>query len=236
MADYQPKDTSLELYVQIYPGNPEAISRMKQCIAHNSRLRFVQRIHVFNEGIKDIDINPKVSYEEIERRLSFAELVNAIFNTIKPLSSHIAIANSDIFLSDDIYKVLNKIRHRNTVIALTRREIDGHFLFNPKLSQDVWILKNHSPNEELQRKIQCYPGVAGCEHIFAMGLFCEGYEIWNPCLDCSVTHNDPKPKTKWSIRHHGAYLYIPPCQINDIENTKTPYEIHISRNQMSNNS
>ena len=123
-------------------------------------------------------------------RLSFIQLLQASNRLSIPTNTHLA----DIFLSEDIPLALNKLTLNNSVTALTRKELNGKFLFKPMHSQDIWIFKNHAPPKHLSPTINTFQGLAGCEHIFAMGLYCASYKLWNPCQTTLVTHDGPAAK------------------------------------------
>jgi predicted SAM-dependent methyltransferase len=222
--------TGLHLIVQLYGehGSP-ARERILSCIRENSKLSFIQKITVICE-------NQKQSFEETnihtiisKRRATFADLLRVGASLGDSLVTHFAIANSDIFLSDDLARLMKRLSKPSSVAALTRTELNGQLFHQPSYSQDLWLFQVHSPIQEVLNSTNYHLGVAGCEHLFAMTLYTHGYDLWNPCLDCKIIHNDPVPKTQWSDRYYGSYLFLNPCLVEEAGSAEPSYEIHLCR-------
>jgi hypothetical protein len=115
----------------------------------------------------------------------------------------------------------------SSVIALTRRELDGEFPpFYQGLSQDTWIMKGHPVDPLLRDTANLALGIAGCENIFTAQLIANGYSVWNPCLDIRTTHNDPSPNYNYRDckRYYGFYAFPAPCHIRDVESSIPDYQ------------
>ena len=231
------KKHSLHLIIQLY-GNENDIhfKRMSECIYKNAELNFVKMITI----VCDLNTTPPPNGDKIrvlfsDKRSSYANLLSCALPSDKGQgTTHFALANSDIFLSGDIYKCMENITHASHVAAISRREINGRLVENPYCSQDLWLFKSHDPSPQLLESSWNLLGIAGCEHLFAMSLYCHGYSIWNPCLDCSILHNDPIPKTSWEKRYFGSYLFLPPCSIAEIAAKPPKYKFNFARTKIAN--
>ena len=220
----------LHLVVQLY-GQPQskAHERMLECIQKNSELEFVKRITVVCEGKRTEFRDKKIKAIASNRRASYADLLKAAQSYSSEEVTHFAVANTDIFLTEDILCVMRKITKTSSLAAISRTETNGQLIAEPKVSQDLWIFKAHQIIPRVLAQCEYLLGIAGCEHLFAMSLYSHGYDIWNPCLNCQVIHNDPNPKNQWADRYHGSYLFIPPCDTNDIGSTQPKYEVSLMR-------
>lgn len=220
------KQLSLHLIVQLY-GNKDDLhfKRMSECIRKNAEFDFVEMITVvcdLGSAVPPDGGKIRVLFSDI--RGSYASLLACArsYDVVQG-TTHYALSNTDIFLSNDIYKCMEQITHASHVAAISRTEMSGHLVEKPYCCQDLWLFKSHSPSPRVLESSWNLLGVAGCEHLFAMSLFCHGYNIWNPCLDCKIIHNDPSPKKIWddSERYFGSYMFLPPCSIAEIA-TKPP--------------
>ena len=221
----------LHLVVQLY-GEAGSMphERMIDCIYKNSEIDFVSKITVLCEGEK-LFANSKIRSLPAKGRSSYADLMNiAQESSTKKEITHFAISNTDIFLTQDIADVMEKIVDSSAVAAISRTEMNGRLVEPPKSSQDLWVFKSHAFSPKVLRSTWQQLGIAGCEHLFAMSLYSHGYDIWNPCLDCQLIHNDPSPKIQWADRYYGTYLFLPPCNISDVGSVSPEYESSVARN------
>jgi predicted SAM-dependent methyltransferase len=220
---------SLHLVVQLYgQSHADLFGRMIDCISGNAALGFIEKISVLSQGVYHQFENKKIDVIRSRGRATFAECLLIAQDGIGACT-HFAIANTDIFLSEDVFRVLAGISRSSSVAAVSRTELNGECHFDPKLSQDLWIFKAHKPSNSVLGECNYQLGVAGCEHRFAVALYSHGYDLWNPCEDCRIIHNDPLPKTDWADRYYGSYLYLPPCSIADIESEMPGYELSFAR-------
>lgn len=222
---------ALHLIVQLY-GREESAShkRMMECICRNAELEFIKKITVASEDSYALQDNGKIEILHFTKRCSYADLLEiAASNAGKQETTHFAISNTDIYLTDDILACMRKITLNSQVAAISRTETSGELFQPAKWSQDLWLFKSHIPNPKVAQLSWQLLGVAGCEHLFAMSLYSQGYDIWNPCLDCKIIHNDPKPKTEWHDRYYGSYLYLLPCTIGDVSSNPPQYEVVVAR-------
>lgn len=222
--------TSLHLFVQLYqPSNHEHLQRMLACIQRNACLPFVQAITVLSEGVVVQERHACIRVVPISEPMSFASVLKHASMSSCALSTHFAIANTDILLTEDLEWLLPKVDRDDTVAALSRHELDGRLYDHPLWSQDLWLFKKHSPSDDLLMSCDIRMGVAGCEHLFAMSLYCHGYNLWNPCLDCRIIHNDPSPRGEFPSRHYGNYLLLPECSIADVGVSTPAYQTLVRR-------
>lgn len=221
---------NLHLVVQIY-GKPDtpSHSRMVACIEQNSRLDCISKISVLSENPEIYTGSGKVEIVPLVRRATFADCLKMCRSGKDELFTHFAIANTDIFLSEDLDRLLSRLDSKSTVAAVSRREADGSLCSDPKFSQDVWIFKSHCLDNEVLACAEYELGVAGCENLFARSLYEYGYDLWNPCLDCCFIHNDPEPKTAWDRRYYGIYLLLNPCSIDAVGEAPPSYGTGLHR-------
>jgi hypothetical protein len=222
----------LHLVVQLYRARSEDLfRRMCECIVANLGFDFVSRVTIVSENVEININNPKVAIVRVDKRLAYKDLLEVAFSDSKGHFSHVAISNTDIFLTDALRPLFNKVTKKSTVVALSRQELDGRPHQNPKFSQDFWLFLPHKPDDALMDACVFRLGIAGCEHMFAMALYSHGYSIWNPSVDCIVRHNDPNPRHAFYERYQGAYLFLPPCKTEDVEERDPRYEISIGRRE-----
>lgn len=222
----------LHIIAQIYrPTQRDHLDRMIECIERNASLEFVRRITLLDEGSGVNWANDKIHVIPVNRRASYADMLSIASSTTHQFSSHYALLNSDIIISDDILKLLQRVTSTSTVAAITRRELDGELRLSPQASQDAWILKAHDLPSDLLDACYFRLGIAGCENLFAMSLYAHGYNLWNPCGDCTIVHNDPQPRMSFPEWVYGAYLWLPACKIEDVENSPPNYELQVIRKE-----
>jgi hypothetical protein len=220
----------IHLVVQMYRARSEDLfRRMCECIVSNAILDFVSKITVVAENINLRIDNKKIQIVPVDKRLEYKDLLEIGFGNISEACSHVAVSNTDIFLTDSMKPLLSKVNKKSTVVALSRQELDGKPHPNPKFSQDLWLFLPHKPDGALLEACRFRLGIAGCEHMFAMALYSHGYNIWNPSMDCIIRHNDPNPRIAFNERYQGAYLYLPPCKTEDVEEREPSYEISVAR-------
>ena len=225
------QETSLHLVVQLYkPESQDRYQRLCDSILQNAELAFIDRITVVSE-MEEAKLNhEKIKFKAFDHPASFGELMRiALCREAK--TTHAAIANTDILLTDDIDSLMDRLTKPSSVAAITRRELSGDHYPNPKCSQDLWLFKAHHPSEAVMQAANAQLGIAGCENLFAMSLYIHGYDIWNPCLSCSITHNDPEPNFSYSHRLLGSYLNLLPCKQEDIESSEPSYETVLCRQE-----
>lgn len=202
---------------------------MIDCIEHNAALPFVDAVTLLDQDSGVRWQSSKIRAIPTATRASYGDLLATDSSTRKNGATHLAITNSDIYLSHDVERLLQRINKQSTVTAITRREHNGQLYKQPKYSQDTWIFKTHPISNDVIKACDVELGIAGCEHLFAMALHCHGYSIWNPCLDCIIKHNDPTPHSQYNKRLYGAYLWLPPCRIDNVENVAPAYEVRLSK-------
>lgn len=216
----------LHLVTQIYRPQAEAeLHRMLTCIVRNAELSFVWKLTVLAENINVNFRDDKIHVERIKSRATYADLMTLQSPPVLQQSTHFAIVNSDIFLSHDVGRLLERISRPSSVVALSRHEYWGELHPNPMASQDLWVFRSHPFAETLIDCSRLRLGVGGCDHLFAMGLYSYGYNIWNSCLNCEIRHNDPRLKLVYADPYYGTCFYPMPCKIEDIEQTTPSYAI-----------
>lgn len=208
------------------PSNPTKEKQLNECLIHNKGLGIFDEVTLLMEdedGNSNIDACRKIN---LGRRCSFSDFLELV-SSPEYKDHHVVFANSDLFMSEDILPAVKQLSSPSSVIALTRRELDGEFPpFYQGLSQDTWIMKGHPVDSLLRDTANLALGVAGCENIFAAQLIANGYNVWNPCLDIRTTHNDPSPNYNYRDckRYYGFYAFPAPCHIRDVESSIPEYQ------------
>jgi hypothetical protein len=219
---------ALHLFVQLYRAKDDAsFQRMIDCILSNASQDFVEHVTVLCENISVRVDHSKITTKTVTKRHTYADMLKEASSYVK--ASHFALANSDIYLEDGFERLMDKMAKPHYVASITRHEINGVLHQDPKLSQDLWLFKRHSPSAALLNTCEYHLGIAGCEHMFAMSLYSHGYNIWNPCLDCKIVHADPSPRSVFPSRYFGPYLFLRPCLIEEIGACEPGYEVNFSR-------
>ncbi len=208
------------------PSNPTKMGQLNECLAHNKELGIFNEITLLMED-QDGDSNTDACRTiHLGRRSSFSDFLELV-SAPEYSDHHIVFANSDLFMSKDILIAARRLSSPSSVIALTRRELDGDFPpFYQGLSQDTWIMKGHPVDQLLLDTANLALGIAGCENIFTAQLVANGYNVWNPCLDIQTTHNDSNPNYDYRNckRYYGFYAFPAPCHIHDVESSIPDYQ------------
>ena len=208
------------LIIQLYKHeSTTAFNRLLDCVKANAELDYINTITIWSEWGNHSLNDPKIKIVEAARRATFTDLLRLSITHPSPSSSHIILANSDIILTPDVGLLLKEIQTPTHVAAITRRELNGEFLHLPEESQDCWVFKSHQPANRLFDACEFQLGIAGCENVFATSLITHGYDLYNPCLDCRIVHNDDNPSSSFEERYYGFYWYVAPCKTADIRNS-----------------
>lgn len=226
----------MRLYTQIYsrPQEKNVSLIVNETIVSNAKNPHISEIIAVCEAGVNPPAHPKIRSVSTCKRANFASMLQIAGDDSAYKSSPFCIANSDIELTDTAVETGHALASPNSVIALSRHEVNGDLCPNPQWSQDCWIFASHKPIEAIAERSKFDLGIAGCENMFAMALLTHGYNIWNPCLDVIIKHRDPKPQAAFIHRYYGAYLLLPPCQASDLEVNMPRYEIMIKKYSIAN--
>lgn len=220
----------LHLVVQFYHAREQAVlERMVNCISSNLRLSCISKMTIVCENINLAIDSDKVDIVSVDHRATYSSLLEIALKVDDESITHCAIANTDIYFPDDLQMLIQAIKDPSVAAAISRHEASGLLHPEPKWSQDAWFFMRHNPSQDFLRACNYNLGIAGCEHHFAMALHAHGYNVWNPCIDCKIVHADPNPRFAFDRRYYGAYLFLPPCKIEDISTKPPRYEMTISR-------
>jgi hypothetical protein len=210
--------------------NPKEANKerlLQECRDTNLGLSFIEKATFLTEGELDPMNDPRVEILQIGRRARYSDFLQ-VASKNSSSSDIILLSNSDIILTDDILRIAKRITMESTVIALTRRELDGSFpkLANLGWTQDAWMIKAQAISSELLDLTQISLGIAGCENIFAANLVANAFNIWNPSLDITTIHNDPDPSFNYNdcTRYYGFYIHPMPCKCEAVERDDPIYE------------
>jgi hypothetical protein len=210
-----------------HPCSPVKAKQLREALEFNLGLDIFDKVTLLLEDNADFSDFPSVSTKLLGRRALFSDFLELITEQADE-SSHIVFSNSDMMMSADILKAIDRVTMHNSVLALTRRELDGSLpsIDNPSWSQDTWVMKSHKISSMLIETVRHSLGIAGCENLFAAQLVANGYNLWNPSLDVLTIHNDPSPTLTYSRdRRYNGFFAIPHlCHLLDIESTIPGYE------------
>lgn len=214
----------LHYATQLYrPDDDTHYRRLLFGLERNLSLLALEHATIFLDNCMPPWKHPRVTWINLDRRATFGDFLS-VANSNQDTSDHLLFANSDIIFDEEIGKLAEAMRQPEWVSCLTRREIDGSYPqgIDPLQTQDAWLLmKQPIPTLLLEQLHSIRLGIPGCEHLFAAAMVSHGFDLWNPCEDCRILHNDPRPNTHEpdGQRYWGLYAYIPPCTIQDVGNS-----------------
>lgn len=204
------------LFYDYYNSNsPERQSEIDRCAMANFSIGF-KRIIAF--GNKNIDLanSSHILKAPLNSRLTFSNFLS--FVDSNQHSTGVAIlTNSDIMLDPRIIELTSDLE-KNILLALSRHEADLTLVEYPWCTQDTWILKFQSIHKSAIIACQFYLGTPGCELRFAEALYASGFTVYNPSLSIRNLHNQSISSVHYdNDRHYGAYIFTPPCFIEQVK-------------------
>lgn len=188
----------LHLIIQYYAERDADRKReLDYCLRKNladPRIAMVHDLQAESVPPDDIRTHPKYQASHSGQWLTFAR---AFQYANDHLSGHmVALANLDIFLSDEFS--VNRLNYMSSrvVLALARWEFDDSTgrmwldaAFEEKemsVSQDMWVFKSPIEVEACDFRL----GTIGCDHAIAHRLHASGYWPVNDCLRFRICHLD----------------------------------------------
>jgi hypothetical protein len=187
-----------------------------ECINHNLELGFDEVI-IHNHNV-EINFNASnIKNEHLTQRLTYKHYVNAV-NDPQNYGSLIILANTDIKLDEKMLTLHDTIP-LETLIALTRYEINGELADSPWCTQDVWAMLSQPLHKSIVNQCDIQLGLPGCELRFSEVIYSAGFSVYNPCLDIQNIHihSNPNPHLDEN-RMFGTYLFTPACKLIDLQN------------------
>ncbi|MCT0207771.1 hypothetical protein KQ305_08670 [Synechococcus sp. CS-1332] len=210
-----------------HPCEPAKASQLLDTLHFNLSLGILDSVTLLLEDDADLSVFPEAKTMKIGRRTTFADFLDCVSELAED-DGHAVYANNDIMMSIDIAEAAARLTMNISMIALTRRELDGALpsIENPSWSQDTWIIKTHRISRMLKETVRHSLGIAGCKNIFAAQLVANGCSLWNPSLDVSTIHNDPSRCLTYSRdRRYNEFFAIPLlCHLIDVESAISDYE------------
>jgi hypothetical protein len=127
------------------------------------------------------------------------------------------LTNTDIKLDPGIIGIAPRLTPRD-FWCLTRYEANGLIAPASHCTQDTWAVIGQEIHSGLMAQAAIPLGYPGCELRFAELFFAYRYRVCNPSLDIKNQHIqaiDSIHEDRYRIC--GAYLFTPPCRLDDIE-------------------
>lgn len=210
----------IHLITQYY--EPKDIARKQEtayCFQNNLNNSDINVIHVLSEQKYDFNSfqnNEKIIQTITGKRLTFYDAM--VYVNEKVNSGDICVfQNLDIYY-DNTLKYLKLIDLKNTVIALSRRDINSISGYpntlellqsgNKKFSQDSWVVQ--SP-VKVTNDLKFFFGVPNCDQRWIYIMYSLGYYICNPCLDIMVYHYHTSQERNYLDNVKGTTMHAEFC-------------------------
>jgi hypothetical protein len=233
---------------------PKTSVRRKEinfCMKKNIHSGIFDEIYLLNEKIYDkFDLrdleNPIVKQININRRVTYLDVFKFAKETL-PKHTYVVLCNSDIYLTESIYKMF-LINMDRTFISLLRYDMKGDMydkdfqqihIFGPcDNSQDTWIFKVND-NLPIDPEMGFNMGVRGCDNAINTILLKKKYRIINPALSIQTIHvhmSEQRTYSQNQIVYQPFYTMIKPHGILPLEQVDgKKYWIYKSDNNASYN-
>jgi hypothetical protein len=197
--------------------DPADVTRRKElidCIEHNLKLGF-DEIIIINSATEPQFFAKNVINMYISDRMTYSHFVNAL-NDKKYDNCILFLTNTDIKLDEKILD-LGDLINRQQLFCLSRYEQADKLTDGPSCSQDTWIAIAQPIHESVVHQSNIPLGLPGCENRLAEIFFSSGFNVFNPCYDIKNIHvQNTNSVFSDNDRVFGAYLFVPPCTIDDI--------------------
>jgi hypothetical protein len=201
------------LYQYYEASNNSRQDELDECLTENLNISFE---HIVVCGDRRFETSKKnVVFASHGRRLTFGKFLDFV-NQNGDLDGLAVLTNSDIALDAKFLEKISTV-DADTVLCISRYEANGKLVESPWCSQDTWVMRFQKVREPLRMATNVYLGSPGCELRFAEAMYSAGYKVFNPCLSIVNRHIHSQPSThEHSDRHYGAYVFTPPCTIEDV--------------------
>jgi hypothetical protein len=182
---------------------PKISARRKEinyCMKKNIHSGLFDSIYLLNEKIYDkFDLreleNPIVKQVNIKKRASYFDIFKFAKENFDK-HTYVILANSDIYLTNDIYKMF-MINMNKTFLSLLRYDMKGDLydkdyqeihIFGPRDdSQDTWVFKVND-NLPIDPAMTFNMGVRGCDNAINTIMLRHKYRVLNPALSIKTVH------------------------------------------------
>jgi len=187
------------------------------CLRENANNQHISRLIVFNESEDRPLKSKKITYIDINKRMTYRDYFEYANANLK--NETCILANSDIIITEDIEK-LNKIRMNDVFICLSRWNSTGETREAGADSQDTWVFK--SPVREGVVELADYHmGTQFCDNVLSYLAYNSGYVMFNPSEEIITRHiHSSEFRTESTGSREalestdGRYLLVHPTRIN----------------------
>ena len=191
------------------PLDVERNKELLSCLVKNMETEIVEKIHLYVDDDSSYEKIMSLSHMQQFDKIHIIGILNRpkqkdFFKfAIEELKGKICmITNSDIYIHEYDYDLINKLNNEKIAYSLTRYEHD----MNPRSieryggSHDCYIFKSDM-NISMIDKLNYYPNTPGIEVWINKALFEEGYALFNPCYQIKIVHLHSS-----ELRNHGPHI------------------------------
>jgi len=200
-----------------------------ECLEHNLACPYIDRIVMLTETPEMENAlelqHPKIYAHCIGKRLTFSDAMIWAAKNL-PDSTHIIIANLDIYF-DDTLKELYNINMRDTCLALLRHDVGktGPFCWpntnKPRQdSQDAWMFQLPFPEKALENVsgLDIQLGQRGCDNAIAYEFVQRRFRVANPGLSIRALHLHNVQERNYGLNGlivRPKYILVQPFELRD---------------------
>lgn len=198
------------------PLDPERNEELLNCLIKNMDSEIVEKINLYVDDESSYEKVMSLSHMQQFHKIHIIGILNRpkqkdFFKfAIEELKGKICmITNSDIYIHEYNYDLINKLNNEKIAYSLTRYEHDMScpLINHYQGSHDCYIFKSDM-NISIIDNLNYYLNTPGIEIWINKGLFEQGYTLLNPCYQIKIIHLH-----RSELRNHGPH--INPFQNND---------------------
>jgi len=198
-------------YISKYSSNLDNLrsEELEACLLHNIACPFVEKIHLFVDDedslnrMKELTNNSdKIVIISVGTKPKYNDYFKYILDNLN--DKICMITNSDIYLFECDFNLLDRVKKEKLCYALTRYEYDMscYLIHNYCGSHDCYIFNSKFINEKIINEhtnfYQNFPGIE--THIIKN--FCDNnFQVFNPCNQIKIIHQH-----KTQLRNHGEWI------------------------------
>lgn len=163
-----------------------------------------------------INSNEQESVSFAKKHLNFKNLYpirfperqtfGSIFEAVRKEDDTFAVCNNDISFTQEAVDIINNDDMENKFLCLTRW--DNGQLKTPatsrKFSQDAWVFKYPSMNQQMIDTSQFYFGLPGCDNRIAFNAVVSGMNVLNPCEIVRIDHHHASDERSYKRNSRGT--------------------------------
>lgn len=181
----------LNLYTTYFSSEDRQLE-LDKCIKENIDNSEIHKIFVFISSDDVGSFKQKFTQEKIKLiehsgRPSYFDWIESSVNL--PLEDITIFANADIYFDSTIGKVKDYLQKDQSIMCLSRYELDGKIIIQPEWSQDVWAIKVKDIKKIFFKdELRIKSGTVACDNKVA-GIFAlKGWNLFNPFSDIKAVH------------------------------------------------